>query len=271
MASYLLAWNPDRWNWDDLAGFVAAFNRGEVSADRWSCGNNKSIKTGDEVWLIRLRREPRGIFGHGIVTTPSYEAPHWDDPKKVGQYVEYQLHSITNPETDPIIPRARLNDPPFQKMHWDTQSSGVRIPDDVALALKEEWARVHAGTGFSLPEEVVAPGLYTEGARRIVTVNSYERNARARNACIAHYGTRCSVCELTLSDIYGPAGDGLIHVHHLVSLAKIGKAYQLDPIKDLRPVCPNCHAIIHAREPHYSIDEVKKMRQAEQSLAAESR
>jgi len=32
-----------------------------------------------------------------------------------------------------------------------------------------------------------------------------------------------------------------------------------DPIRDLRPVCPNCHVVIHRREPPYSIDEVRQL------------
>jgi 5-methylcytosine-specific restriction protein A len=50
---------------------------------------------------------------------------------------------------------------------------------------------------------------------------------------------------------------GFTHVHHLKLLSTVGSGYQVDPIEDLRPVCPNCHAVIHRREPPYSIDEVR--------------
>jgi 5-methylcytosine-specific restriction protein A len=33
--------------------------------------------------------------------------------------------------------------------------------------------------------------------------------------------------------------------------------YSVDPIKDLRPVCPNCHMVIHSKKEGFSIDEVK--------------
>jgi 5-methylcytosine-specific restriction protein A len=48
-------------------------------------------------------------------------------------------------------------------------------------------------------------------------------------------------------------------VHHIVPIAKVGKQYRLNPITDLRPVCPNCHAVIHRSEPPFSIEEVKQM------------
>jgi len=41
------------------------------------------------------------------------------------------------------------------------------------------------------------------------------------------------------------------------TLAEIGKAYELDPIEDLRPVCPNCHAMLHRRQPALDIDTLR--------------
>ncbi len=35
-------------------------------------------------------------------------------------------------------------------------------------------------------------------------------------------------------------GEGFIHVHHLKPLSEVGYEYRVDPIRDLRPVCPNC-------------------------------
>jgi len=36
-----------------------------------------------------------------------------------------------------------------------------------------------------------------------------------------------------------------IHGHQIVPLSEIGKEFKIDPVKDLRSVCPNCHAMIH--------------------------
>ena len=112
---------------------------------------------------------------------------------------------------------------------------------------------------FLLPEEIKVAEARTlyEGAVRSISVNAYERNPKARQKCIAHYGTRCYICGLSFAEGYGKVGNGLIQVHHLQQLSNIGKKYKVDPINDLRPVCPNCHAIIHRRKPAYSIDEVK--------------
>lgn len=108
-------------------------------------------------------------------------------------------------------------------------------------------------------EELPADEPLFEGARRVVQVNAFERNSKVRQKCIAHYGTSCSVCGFNFGSTYAGSADDYIHVHHLKPLASIGEEYAIDPIKDMRPVCANCHAVIHLRQPPYSIKEMKEM------------
>lgn len=112
---------------------------------------------------------------------------------------------------------------------------------------------------FSYPDEIENPELLVEGAAQTVAVNRYERNSVARGKCIQHYGNTCIVCGFSFERFYGITGEGYIHVHHLVELSSIGREYTVDPIKDLRPVCANCHAMLHRRSPAYTIDELKNM------------
>lgn len=110
---------------------------------------------------------------------------------------------------------------------------------------------------FVSPEEISPTTTHIEGRVRQVLVNVYERNPAARAACIAHYGTSCAVCSFDFGKTFGDIGQGFIHVHHLQELSSIAAEYEVDPIQDLRPVCPNCHAMLHKRNPAYSIDELK--------------
>jgi len=87
--------------------------------------------------------------------------------------------------------------------------------------------------------------FYIEGALKEIKVNAYERDRKARQACIDFHGTDCKVCGLDFGSRYGEIGVGFIHVHHVVPLASIGDEYEVDPVKDLVPVCPNCHAMLH--------------------------
>ena len=98
-----------------------------------------------------------------------------------------------------------------------------------------------------------------EGAKKQVTVNIYERDPKARAQCIEHYGYDCSVCGFNFEKVYGQVGKDFIHVHHIKPLSEIKEAYSVDPVKDLRPVCPNCHAMLHKKIPAYSIEELKSL------------
>jgi hypothetical protein len=111
------------------------------------------------------------------------------------------------------------------------------------------------------PEELSSEIEYVEGAASCVIVNVYERNREAREACLRRHGRSCAACGFNFEANYGEATAGYIQVHHLIPIAQVGVKYKLDPIRDLRPVCPNCHAAIHRREPPFSIGEIKKMLQ----------
>lgn len=120
---------------------------------------------------------------------------------------------------------------------------------------------VSPGDEVKFPEEIDLNSyehLY-EGAKKQICVNSYERNNIARERCIKYYGTQCVICGFDFEKMYGEVGRNVIHVHHLKPLYEIGETYSVDPIKDLRPVCPNCHVIIHQKNPACSIDEVMAM------------
>jgi predicted HNH restriction endonuclease len=106
------------------------------------------------------------------------------------------------------------------------------------------------------PEQLTR-GEYREGAVRQVLVNAYERDRSARQACITHYGLACVACGLRFEERYGALGAGFIHVHHVVPLSELGPDYKLDPVRDLRPVCPNCHAMLHRQRPPFSIETLR--------------
>ncbi len=113
--------------------------------------------------------------------------------------------------------------------------------------------------GELLPEEIENTADLLEGAVRNIAVNAYERNPIARRQCIEHYGTSCYICGFNFEAVYGKAASGYIHVHHLRQLSDIGNEYVVDPIADLRPVCPNCHAVVHCRIPAYSLEEMRTL------------
>ena len=98
-----------------------------------------------------------------------------------------------------------------------------------------------------------------EGAKKQITVNAYERNSEARRECIKEYGYKCCVCEFDFAEYYGDIGIGFIEVHHLKPLNEINKEYEVNPLNDLRPICPNCHSMLHRS--NFSIEKLRDILQ----------
>ena len=111
-----------------------------------------------------------------------------------------------------------------------------------------------------IPEEVVssADRAFIEGSVEKVLVNRYERDSRARKKCIEHHGAVCAACCTNMAALHGEDLEGFIHVHHIVPLAEIAKEYRVNPVADLRPLCPNCHAVVHRFNPPLSVEEVRE-------------
>lgn len=135
----------------------------------------------------------------------------------------------------------------------DAQSKGTGHVFSVYNVELLEHPVSFTGTDNLYPEEVSRN--LKEGCKKTITVNSYERNPKARSECIKHYGVGCTVCGFNFEDFYGERGKDFIHVHHLVPVSDVGDEYEVNPISDLRPVCPNCHAMLH-RKGNISIEDL---------------
>ena len=98
------------------------------------------------------------------------------------------------------------------------------------------------------PDEIIINNTFQEGNSQKVYVNRFERDKKAREACLKHFGYNCQICNFNFEDVYGNIGTNSIHVHHIIPLAKVGQAYKVNPIRDLIPVCPNCHLILHKKD-----------------------
>lgn len=146
---------------------------------------------------------------------------------------------------------------------------GVSGERDQVMDKVREWGCLVMGTFLSLVRidlversPIVEPNALApqkEGDRLSVVVNKYERSAVNRFLCIAKHGVTCSVCGFDFKQKYGEIGDGFIHVHHVVPVSKLGPGYVIDPENDLVPVCPNCHAMLHRKDPPYMPGELRQI------------
>lgn len=141
------------------------------------------------------------------------------------------------------------------------KNSDAGLPHSNSPRPRQFWSLgyVPEASFQNFSDEVADPQNYVEGATKTVAVNSFERNAKARLACIAHYGWKCQACQIDFQKTYGELGSEFIHVHHIRPLHEIGEEYEVDPIADLRPVCPNCHAMIHRQKPPMSVEHLSAL------------
>lgn len=103
---------------------------------------------------------------------------------------------------------------------------------------------------------VASEAIFREGLRFSVISTSIERNPHARRKCIEHFGCKCNICAFDFSKAYGEIGEDYIHVHHKQDISTTEGEHKVDPIRDLVPLCPNCHAMIHQRRPSLPLEEL---------------
>lgn len=273
MPSYLFLWNPtkDTRSFRDYDRVQAMAKAGKPYVTGWICPSRQP-RPGDVAFLQRTGPKNNGIFARGVVTR---EACEREDGVRV---VRLRLDAFL-----PIgreVPRARIIEHAEWRSPWMPMSSGNVIPEPIVRSIEALWAVAIRGSAMGVqeaaaarsqeqvqpdgesvlhPGEVATPSQFVEGATRQVSVNRYERNQYARQRCIEHYGCRCSVCGFDFEAAYGELGSGFIHVHHLKALAEIGREYEIDPISDLRPICPNCHAMIHRRQEMMTIEQLREL------------
>lgn len=262
MATFILTWNPDEWPFDegDYQRAVESTAAGHLTNDVWSVGNRLGgINPGDRAFLLRQHRD-RGIVASGEFTSGVYQDRHWDGSHRDANYAEVRWDNLLLVDDRLPIEELKRQVP---EVSWDRlQASGVQLREDAAMLSVEELWEAHLKTVGRqttwLPEELPGSQTYREGAAQRVVVNRYERDPRARDACLANWGHDCVVCGFNFARAYGSIGDEFIYVHHLRELSNLGGDYEIDPVEDLRPVCPNCHAMLHRQRPAFTIAQLRR-------------
>lgn len=133
----------------------------------------------------------------------------------------------------------------FNKELAFTKGTLSILPNDYDVYLNSESI---------IPEEIdsVKAESIIEGAKKKITVNAYERDLKATRQCKQYYLKKygritCQICGFDFGKVYGSEYDNMIHIHHIRPLSTIQQEYELDPLNDLIPVCPNCHMVLHAK------------------------
>jgi 5-methylcytosine-specific restriction enzyme A len=258
MTAYLLTWNPKRWHWwDDLGD---SFEKsGKYYLGNWSCAS-KRVQVNDRVFLIRLGKEPRGIVASGWADSTPYYDTHWDDDLaalgKSALYVDVRFDVLLNPSIEKIFSRKDLDRGILGRMHWNSQLSGIHIPDDVVFRLEEEWGEFLRLGRHPVPS---ADSSAMEGLRTETVTYIKGRSRYLRDLALEESQGICSVCDVDYSNLLGGKGVRVLQVHHRKQLAA-DDAPRLTHLSDLAVVCANCHMLIHMNPKNaLDIDELRGM------------
>ena len=260
MPTFLYTWNPDNWPWVDQADAIRRVNDAEPYELYWSCGSKKK-EIGDCFLLMRLGVEPKGIIGCGYISSRPFTMPHWDSAKRAAGKTAVRTDLLFKALADrPLIGHKELLRR-FPDYNWTPQMSGMLVPQQIG---DEIFAEIQSSPvhGF-VPDSLERIERFAEGRPRTVTLTTYDRSSLARAACIDHHGFACAACGFSFQATYGELGASYIEVHHLRQLAEVGEEHEIDPVKDLRPVCANCHRMLHRQRPPLSIEQlIEGMHQA---------
>ncbi len=139
-----------------------------------------------------------------------------------------------------------------------TQIIADTINDVEEIRLVQEWTKLATGLFLSLLDvEGIDELQHAEGKISQVLQTKYERNPVNRELCLDANGYVCKICGFDFEKVYGEIGHNFIHVHHIEKVSSFGGEYYLNPVTDMIPVCPNCHAMLHREDPPISPEKLR--------------
>ena len=125
--------------------------------------------------------------------------------------------------------------------------------ENFSLIIRNFWGLVVSFISRFFVED---DNLPLEGMQVSSEATSYERHPVYRKICLAFYGYRCRICQEDLTSKYGKIAESFIEVHHIEPVSSYETPKAINPLVDLIPVCPNCHAMLHRRKPPLKPEEL---------------
>lgn len=187
MKTFLLTWNPKKWEWEDYAGCVSKVAHGGKDGT-WSSGNSKRPQPGDRFFHLRQGVEPKGIIGSGWITSRPKRRKHFRESGKSAHYVDIRWDCLLDLETTAPLGHDVLGKGLLSAVNWHPQASGTEIPPEAAAELEDIW-RSHVSRPLPPPPanlgQVLDPEIFAmEGEQRRRFVVHRRREWRLRHAKI---------------------------------------------------------------------------------------
>lgn len=260
MANYLVITENDESDWDDKTGLEYHYPskyKGKIQKGVVVIYYKGRIKD-QKYQSMRLSNEPH-YFGTGVIGEIRGERGTNNHFARIEEFKMFN-EAISFKEGNMYLEQ-KANE---WKMS-NPQANYFR-GNAVREITKEEFANIRSKAQL-LDQKLTKPyadyeELHTtfvkEGKRVGYYTTKYERSKSNRDNALKIHGYNCCVCNINFKDTYGEIGEGFIHIHHVNPLFTLDSEVVPDPLTDLVPVCPNCHAIIHREKGKVkSIEEMK--------------
>lgn len=110
--------------------------------------------------------------------------------------------------------------------------------------------------------------MVVEGKTIFKETKHKKRCTKLRNAVIQKFTKEnghisCSVCGFDFEEVYKELGKGYIEIHHEVPIYQYSDEgfgqYVEEAVKNMKPLCANCHRMIHRQKNPLSIEELKRI------------
>lgn len=245
MATYLLTWNPRKWDWKELSDLAAITAKRKLVEGGWSCGNTQCIEVDDRIFLLRQGSNAPGMIGAGWATSRPERLAHWDRKKRKARKKTWFI----DVDWDALLPverrlrRAILEEDILKRTLLNTRPSGVSIDAASAVKLEKCWAK-HLKRPVSIAALSQGMQQAQEGEMVEQTVYRQKRDRKLRNQAMENSDGKCEACGKDYSKVLNQMGLRCLQVHHRKQLAR-NKAPRITKLSDLAIVCANCHSLIH--------------------------
>ena len=226
---------------------------------------SRSIIADDFNWVYKLRG------AKNYVCTPDLK--HWTFGKTIwrtgaasvnggaAKRKLYRLGFVNILERPSIDPLRITIEEAFMK--WASNIKWIDIGEKYRSAPSGAWdfeLLIHQNVKDKLTpkieREVEQQKEFDEGFREETVRTIVERNPDLVTRAKVYHGVACGVCEMTFEEVYGEHGKGFVEMHHLYP---VKDGMRKNTVDDLRPVCANCHRMLHRGSALMSIEDLKEI------------
>ena len=112
---------------------------------------------------------------------------------------------------------------------------------------------------------VLDDSIVREGQLMTRSVEYRTRSRELRNTAVEYYSEsgriRCLACYFEFARAYQAIGEGVIQIHHIkpVSFMRGEPLSREDALANVRPLCANCHQMVHTKTPPIPICDLRSM------------